>query len=462
MNPPKKTRAMKNMMRHLSLTVIALAAAALTGCEKEHVMHGDATTYTATVKIGGGNTKELAADGMKTFAVGDKIAVVYTTIGGATVKAESEALTAADIKADGKVADFSVELADPDKSQPVTYIYPAAMAASDGTVDYDALAEQDGTLASLASGLDLCTYTAASWGGASLPANVTLVNQLAICKFTVNESAGGTEITSAVTALTVSDGTNTYSVSRTAAAGPVWVAVRPVSSGQSVTLTATTGDGSYLKTVSGKTFASGNIYPVSVSVEAITTLAALKSAVGGGMSATSYNHYLGYQVDASGNIAATSLTAIGYVGYINTSDVDQDVDGSRILVLASEDASASVSWGSWVDASDGLRGYWRTNTAQGNSKAPAVAAWNYSASQPDGASHWFMPTMSQLQAIINALGGYATFKTKVGWANEGYWMMTSYTPSPLMRYLPATGSYAGMMRYDNANASHRVRSCFAY
>lgn len=403
MNPPKKTRAMKNMMRHLSLTVIALAAAALTGCEKEPVMHGDATTYTATVKIGGGNTKELAADGMKTFAVGDKIAVVYTTIGGATVKAESEALTAADIKADGKVADFSVELADPDKSQPVTCIYPAAMAASDGTVDYDALAEQDGTLASLASGLDLCTYTAASWGGASLPANVTLVNQLAICKFTVNESAGGTEITSAVTALTV-----------------------------------------------------------SVSVEAITTLAALKSAVGGGMSATSYNHYLGYQVDASGNIAATSLTAIGYVGYINTSDVDQDVDGSRILVLASEDASASVSWGSWVDASDGLHGYWRTNTAQGNSIAPAVAAWNYSASQPDGASHWFMPTMSQLQAIINALGGYATFKTKVGWANEGYWMMTSYTPSPLMRYLPATGSNAGMMRYDNANASHRVRSCFAY
>ena len=63
-------------------------------------------------------------------------------------KAESDALTDGDITGSGKSAKFTVTLTNPDKNVNVTYIYPAAMAKENGTVNYDALyKEQDGTLA---------------------------------------------------------------------------------------------------------------------------------------------------------------------------------------------------------------------------------------------------------------------------------------------------------------------------
>lgn len=244
--------AMKHKMRLFCMAALAFAVVTLAGCQKEETLigGGDGVHYTTTIKIAGGGTKALDASGHKTFAAGDRIAVVYTNTSGNTVKAVSAALTAEDIQNSGKAANFSVELENPDTDEEVTYIYPASMANSDGSVNYNALANQNGTLASLAAGLDLCTYTG-SWSGGSLPTNVQLVNQLAIGKFTIKN--GSTNLNGSITKLYIGDGTNGYYIERSASADPIWVAMRPVSSDQWLTFHAIGGSNKYEKELTGKT-----------------------------------------------------------------------------------------------------------------------------------------------------------------------------------------------------------------
>jgi hypothetical protein len=62
--------------------------------------------------------------------------------------------------------------------------------------------------------------------------------------------------------MTISDGTNTHAVSRSAAAGPIYVAIRPTSDA-TITVTATDGTNTYAKTLTTKTYEAGNGYPVS-------------------------------------------------------------------------------------------------------------------------------------------------------------------------------------------------------
>ncbi len=180
-------------------------------------------------------------------------------------KATSEALTAENISADGKSATFTIALADPKPSGAASYVYPASMAATDADIiGYSALATQDGTLTSLASSLDACIASTTLTALDGLPSETPmLINQLAICAFTQKDSAGANDLTSSITQLTMSDGPNTYTVDRTAAEGPIYVAIRSTSNA-TIIYTATDGPNSYTKTVNGKTYGAGKMYPVSV------------------------------------------------------------------------------------------------------------------------------------------------------------------------------------------------------
>ena len=260
-------------MKFLSMAALALVGAAMTGCtsddniigqpQQPEVVKGNTVTLTTTVSLGdGASTRALTGTGVKTFAAGETMALVYKNTGGSTVKVESAALTDGDITNSGKSATFTFELTDPDKSQNVTYIYPAAMAKDDGTVNYSALNSQDGTLTTLGSNLDLATSPATAWDGGNLPA-VTLDNQLAVLAITLKNEDGSSDITSSTTKLTVSDGTNTYNVTREAAAGPIYVAIRPTSDA-TIDITATSGGKGYYKTLTTtKSYAASNGYPVS-------------------------------------------------------------------------------------------------------------------------------------------------------------------------------------------------------
>lgn len=254
------------MNKFLSMAALALVGAMTVSCSSDNDItdqpqqpenKSNLVTLTTTVGLdGGATTRALTETGVKTFAVDDQIAVIYTKNGGTVTKAVSEKLISTDIASGSKSATFTVTLDDPDKTKQVTYIYPAAMAGSTD-VDYTKLNSQDGTLESLQTKYDLCTKSGA-WDSDNLP-SLTLENQLAILAINLKNS---TDITSTITGMTISDGTNTYAVSRSAAAGPIYLAIQPTSSA-TIYVTATDGTNEYGKRLSGKTYAADNGYPVT-------------------------------------------------------------------------------------------------------------------------------------------------------------------------------------------------------
>ena len=123
-----------------------------------------------------------------------------------------------------------------------------------------------GTLTDLGSKYDLCTKSGA-WDGDNLP-TLTLENQLAILAITLKNS---TDITSTITGMTIKVGSTTYTVSRSAAAGPIYVAIQPMSSA-TIEVTATDGTNDYIKTLTGKTYDANNGYNVTWNMSETTTI----------------------------------------------------------------------------------------------------------------------------------------------------------------------------------------------
>ena len=266
-------------IKYLSIAALALMGIMMTGCSSEDNIINEpqqpastdnVMTLTTTISLdsSAATTRALTAGGVKTFAEGEQMALVYKNTSGSTVKAVSSALKDGDIASGAKSATFTFTLDSPDKTKTVTYIYPAAMAKDDGSINYGALNTQDGTLATLASNLDLCTYTA-TWNGTSLP-NATLANQLAILALTL-KSGSSTEITSSITGLYISDGTNSYTVKRSAAAGPIYVAIKPTSSAN-ISVNAKGGTNYYEKSLTGKTYAINNGYSLTWQMASTTTI----------------------------------------------------------------------------------------------------------------------------------------------------------------------------------------------
>jgi len=259
---------MKTKKIFLSMAALALVGAMMTGCssddnfavEQQPENKNNVVTLTATVGFddAASTTRAVTGTGVKTFGAGDQMAVIYKNTSGGTVKAVGTLTSGAGTKS----GTFTFTLTNPDKTQNVTYIYPAAMAGSTG-VDYTKLNSQSGgTLTDLGSKYDLATNSGA-WNAGALP-SLTLNNQLAI--LAINLKNGSTDITSTITGMTLGDGTNTYSVTREAAAGPIYVAIQPTTSA-SISITATDGSKNYAKSLTGKDYAANNGYSVSWTVK---------------------------------------------------------------------------------------------------------------------------------------------------------------------------------------------------
>lgn len=307
-----------------------------------------------------GTTRALTDLGVKTFSVGDKIAVVYTNTSSTTVKVESDALTAQDISADSKSANFKVTMTSPLKNTAVTYIYPASIADANGTPNLSALNTQDGTLASLASKLDYAKFTGNLTNDATLPAVASLANQLAVCKFTIKRNDGSSDITSAITKLTINDGTNSYTVNRSAAADPIYVAMQPVTTGN-ITFTADDGTYHYEKTVNSKTLAASNLYPITVTMPLKQTFNSTGAEQTLTIPTTGY-----YTLEAWGAQGGGSTNAGGNGGY---SKVVYKLDSGTTLYIYCGGAGAARSSynggaGGWNGGGAGGTGYHTSTETQ--------------------------------------------------------------------------------------------------
>ena len=267
-------------MRYFSIAALALMGAVMTGCsnndELQQPESGKRTvTLTTTVSLDGGEgTRALdVSTGVKTFEVDDQITFVYKNTSGQTKAAFSEKLTQDDISAYGKTATIYVALEDPATDSQLRMIYPATMANipmstsasidDAGTINLEALQSGQQGYEGELSDYDLAVYDG-TLSGYALPASITLANKLAICAFTIKNADGTQDITTTITNLTISDGTYTYSISRSNLISPIYVAMMPVDNAN-ITMTATDNYGQhYAKSLTNITYAANNIYPLAM------------------------------------------------------------------------------------------------------------------------------------------------------------------------------------------------------
>ena len=174
-----------------------------------------------------------------------------------------------------------------------------------------------GTLADIAAKYDYATATATvasvSAAGNINPteATTTFQNQQAIVKFTLNDKDNNAPISA--TELIVSDGTNSYTVTPASATSEIYVAI-PGITNQTVTLTATTGSGTYTYEKANVTFTNGKYYAVSVkmaaaplTVEALTA-GTVKVNIGNGSGTLSSG--MKYSVNGGAKTTITTTTSI--------------------------------------------------------------------------------------------------------------------------------------------------------
>lgn len=372
-------------MKFLSMAALALVGAIMTGCSssdddsiidnpQQPVNTSKTVTLTTTVSMdGGATTRALTPEGVKTFAAGETMAVIYNN-GTSAVKAVSHTLKAGDLIDDGRSATFTFDLETPDKGVAVTYIYPAAMANSDGTINYAALNSQNGTLATLASTLDLATYSG-DWNGASLP-TATLTNPLAILAMTLKNDAGGSNITSSITGMTIKEGSNTYAISGISSASTIYVAINPTSSAN-LEITATDGTKTYAKALSGKTYAANNGYNVTwrmaevisgkFSVSSTKQVYFSKSNLQASKNGTTWDWHFGpNQYARVGNgTANTDITGDGTVSSSGNIDLfGWSTSATHLGINNSADhktySGAFVDWGSAKEVTNCIGTGWRT------------------------------------------------------------------------------------------------------
>ncbi len=442
-------------MTLLSMIALAFVGTMMIGCSnKEYdieqpeqpVGSRNAITLTTTISLPDAETdtdetKALGIDYVnkklsKTFKVGEQVALIYKKTNVTSDKV-IYTLTEGDITNGGKTAALTFTVSDPDYTKNVTYVYPAIITGGEykASVEYTRLNTQDGALASIASELDLATFTG-PWEGDNLP-SANLTNELAIIAYTLKDEDGTNSLNNIITGMTISDGTNTYVVNREAAEGPIYVAIRPTS-GANIEYTATDGTYYYTKSVTGKTYEAGQFYQLGLRMKR-------SSAVGHGLFFSTVGELVGtdglaYPATAKNNLPV-GVAAAGMVAY---------KDGKSGLVIALTDEISTMGWG----------------TANGNNGAKAHT--------PVVAGHaWKLPSLSDWAHIRDANGNTWTGlntalvsaggKGVVGGDNR-YWSSYRAQHSLQYDYWFVTMSADGTMSSGSTatSESYYVRACFYF
>ena len=426
-----KTKKAMKKITHIGMAALVAMGMLGTSCNKAESpeietpenQKDNIVTLTTTVGFAADDTKALTSTGVKTFAVGETMVLRYKNTKDDWVKAVSNALEPGDIADGSKSATFTFTLTNPNKTKNVDYIYPAAIVNPLGNVNESALfGSQDGTLNTIESTFDYSRKIGA-WDGENLP-SLTLENQLAILAITLKNADGSSDITSSITGLTLSDGTKTYNVSRSAAAGPIYVAIFPTADA-TITVTATDGTKNYTKTLTSKTYAKGNGYPVSWRM----TQAA---AEGHALSASAVGEIVGsdgkaYAAADKDNLPS-GVTAVAMVAYKS---------GSNGLAIQLNSSPVQKNWADAKTYAEGL-----TAVTGGTWRLPSKADWQNmfvgcAVSGDASSNNYYMSPIAGFKAKIAATG--------ITWQSVSYWSSTdSYTNAWVVGvYLNGYNAYAG-------------------
>lgn len=310
-NEPIKTKkAIMKTMKFFSMAALALVGTVMTGCSSEDDLAGNQqsakqdniVTVTTTVGVGSG-TRALSEGGVKTFEVGDQIALFYEQDG--SWDQFKAVATAENISADGKSATFTFTLTNPKPNYWVTLSYPADFMDEVPMELYPAFA-QDGTLNGGVKANDL-GFATGKLVGTDLPASITLTNRFAVVAFTLKDGKGTAdkgddeEITGDITEMTINlpdHEDQTYTITRSAADGPIYVVLPPISEGETINITATGGGKTYTKTLDNKTYAASNFYQQGL----LMTEAAIPGVLNGQFSVSSTDKVY----FSKGNLQATT------------------------------------------------------------------------------------------------------------------------------------------------------------
>lgn len=214
-------------------------------------------TFTASVEAKSPATRSVDADGVTTWVVNEKIAVYYQK----TNNSYGTATANVDEVNEGK-AIISATLTDAKDDTEVKFVYPATLTNATGDdIDAAKLATQHGTIADISANFDAATATATLKTDGTIcgtTATINFTNRVLIGKFTPKFS--GVAI-NAISTLTVTDGTQTYTVtpsSGTFGTTGIYVAMLPVSS-KRVRITAANASQTYVFSKS-VTLEAGKLY----------------------------------------------------------------------------------------------------------------------------------------------------------------------------------------------------------
>ena len=466
---------METMKKYLSMAALMVVGAIMTGCSSDDNIDNpqqpankdNVVTLTATVSLdGGAGTRAIdGTTGAKTFETGKQIAVIYKDGDNKTKKAVSTDFTPL---ADATKATFTVTLSNPANNSAIRYIYPATMAkevAEDATIADDAatidysgiLGSQKGTLETLAN-YDLAVKDA-TLSGTDLPASATLTNPLAICKFTLTD--GTSPITSSVNKLTICDCTNTYVVTPSSLS-EIYVAMKPVSSGNIAFAANTTDSKTYFKTKTGATLAASKLY-TNITVSMVNAANLITSPVKGQVIGNDGKNYA--DADAATSAGAIAVAKIVYVGSNN----GEAAPYNHGLAIALSDANGGTAC-KWSTSKTKVHTYNTTsnsnfaiesglqyNATHNSDTYPAfkAAIANNGTAAPTGCSSWFLASGYQWLEMIGAVGGYSNWGL---WENDNYWLSTEYDADHAWTF----GTYSGGCSSGGKGFDRRVRACLAF
>lgn len=374
---------------------------------------------------------------MKTFEVGDQIALFYEQDGSFDpVKAVA---TAENISADGKSATFTFELVNPESGSEISLCYPAAFMDNPSGELRPALT-QDGTLNGSVKANDV-GFAMSNLVGTDLPASISLTNYFAVVAFTLKDGKGTAEttddvdVTSTITEMTIElpDYSRTYTITREAAAGPIYVVLNQTDDTDAINITATGGGKTYTKSYT-KGYTKDNFYQQGLLMTKgpAAVAHALSAAVVGDVVGSDGHSYNGTEY----NNLPTGVTAVAKVCYVSG-------DGHG-LALALENEG-------WMD--------WSTAKTTCEAHTPAVTGGT-----------WQLPSRDDWNNMITAAGSYTALRdgfSSFGGTNMNaniYWSSTDAGTLYSMQFkygynfLNEEGSWGNF----NSTSSQYTRACLAF